>query len=296
MRGTGTGGLRTEEGGGGRQGIRRQLGNRVEASEESLAISYYQQKLLENPTMPKYNHHLAILLTKQQQQQQQKQPNKQEQAAEYYRKALEASPNNVMIRNDYALFLHHNRQPQEPQPDKNSLAACNELKKGLLIVEKQPILHSNLCALYARTGRYQEAMQHAKRSSELRPEYPMNIRNLAKIQNLTGDSRTALAMNLRAIDLEKQGHHGGYINTDVYRAAAIQSIAKGETEQALQLVREARGIERKLYQSSTTERTNEIIAKIMQRKGDQIQQIEKEAKEQEERDRAVLRRKKMTGK
>lgn len=124
----------------------------------------------------------------------------------------------------------------------------------------------------------------------------MNLRNLARLQNLTGDSRTALATNLEAIELEKKGYHGGYINTDVYRSSAVQSVTKGDQEQALQLVREARKIEGKLYQSPTTDRTNEIVAKIMQRKGDKVRQIEKEAKEKEERDRAVLLRKRVVGK
>lgn len=124
----------------------------------------------------------------------------------------------------------------------------------------------------------------------------MNLRNLAKLQNLTGDSRTALTTNLQAIELEKKGYHNGYINTDVYRASAVQSVTKGDKEQALQLVRDARKLEGKLYQSPTTDRTNEIVAKIMQRKGDKISQIEKEAKEKEERDRAVLFRKRVVGK
>lgn len=82
----------------------------------------------------------------------------------------------------------------------------------------------------------------------------------------------------------------------LYRSSAVQSVTKGDQEQALQLVREARKIEGKLYQSPTTDRTNEIVAKIMQRKGDKVRQIEKEAKEKEERDRAVLLRKRVVGK
>lgn len=143
---------------------------------------------------------------------------------------------------------------------------------------------------------YGSAFQHARRARELRPELPINLRNLARLQNLTGDSRTALATNLEAIELEKKGYHNGYMNTDVYRSSAIQSVTKGDSEQALQLVREARKLEGKLYQSPTTERTNEIVSKIMQRKGDKVRQIEKEAKEKEERDRTVLLRKRVVGK
>jgi tetratricopeptide (TPR) repeat protein len=260
------------------QRTRERTGSQGGGREYQDAINFYEYKLFDNPTMPKYNHNLAALMEGK---------GRIERAGELYRHALSAAPNNVMTRNDYAMHLAKKQE---------YLLATKELQKGLLIVEEQPTLHANLCAIHARTGKYDEAVQHAKRARELRPELAMNLRNLARIQNLTGDSRTALAMNLEAINLEKQGHHGGYVNTDVYRSAAIQSISKGETEQALQLVRDARAIERKLFQSPTTERTNEILAKIMQRKGDQMQQIEKEAKEQEERDRAVLRRKKATGK
>lgn len=244
----------------------------------SEAVSFYENKLIDNPTMPKYNHNLAVLMDAQ---------GKKEHAGELYKQALSATPNNVMIRNDYAIYLAKKQE---------YLLATKELEKGLLVVEEQPTLHANLCAIHARTGKFDEALEHARRARQLRPELPMNLRNLARIQNHTGDSKTALELNLEAINLEKKGYHGGYINTDVYRSAAIQSISKGEKEQALQLVREARSIEHKLYQSPTTERTNEIIAKIMKRKGDKLSQIEKEAKEAEERERAIMKRKKATGK
>jgi tetratricopeptide (TPR) repeat protein len=244
------------------------------------AIQFYEHKLSENPNMSKYNHNLAAIMS------QTKGNGNDERADELYRHALTVAPNNVMTRNDYALHLSKKQE---------YLLATKELQKGLLIIESQPTLHANLCAIQSRLGQYDEALQHAKRARELRPEMAMNLRNLAKIQNHIGDSRTALAMNLEAIELEKKGHHGGYVNTTVYRSAAIQSISKGEQEQALQLVREARQLEQKCYQSPTTERTNEIMAKIIQRKGDKIRQIEKEAKETEERDRLILRRKRATG-
>lgn len=242
------------------------------------AIDFYENKLLNNPNMPKYNHNLAAIMTVN---------GNKERAGELYSQALSAAPNNVMTRNDYAIYLAKKQQ---------YLLATREIEKGLLVVEEQPTLHANLCAIHARTGKYDEAFEHARRARQLRPDLAMNLRNLARIQNLTGDSRTALELNLEAIDLEKKGHHGGYINTDVYRSAAIQSISKGEKEQALQLVREARALEHKLYQSPTTERTNEIISKIMKRKGDKLSQIEKEAQDAEERERAILRRKRATGK
>lgn len=246
--------------------------------EYQQAIDFYETKLLDNPHMAKNNNNLAVLMDTK---------GKTKQAEELYRHALDSTPNNVMIRNDYALHLARMKEYK---------LATKEFEKGLIVVEEQPTLHMNMGAVQARTGKYDEAFQHAQRARELRPELPMNLRNLAKLQNLTGDSRTALATNLEAINLERQGYHGGYINTDVYRASAVQSVTKGDKDQALQLVREARLLEGKLYQSPTTQRTNELIAQIIQRKGDKVRQIEKEAKEAEDREKDILLRKRRTGK
>jgi hypothetical protein len=123
----------------------------------------------------------------------------------------------------------------------------------------------------------------------------MNLRNLAKIQNHIGDSRTALATNIEAIRQERV-NHSGFINTNVYRKAAVQSVTKGEQEQALQLVREVRSLEGKLFQSPTTERTTEILAKLLQRKGDVLDRIKKENSDAQERDAILAYRKRVGAK
>ena len=52
------------------------------------------------------------------------------------------------------------------------------------------------------------------------------------------------------------------------RNAAVQTLAKGRgTESALSFVREARAHDGLFYQSDTTERSEEIKRKILQRKG-----------------------------
>lgn len=241
------------------------------------AVDFYEQKLIDNPTMPKYNQYLAAIADSE---------GDKERAGQLYRTAVGCSPGDVMIRNDYALHLQKHGEQKYAE---------RELKKALLIVEEQPTIHMNLGAVYARRGDYQSAMEHCKRAKEVRTNVPMNLRNLAKVQSVTGDTRSALRTNMEAIRLEQQGLHGGRINTDVYRAAAVQHVSKGDTEGALQLVRDARLIGGKHYVSPTTARTNEIIGKLLMRKGNMVEQIEREAKEKEDRDRALLLRKKAQG-
>lgn len=102
------------------------------------SINFYENKLLTNPTMPKYNHNLAILMEL-------KGNNKK--SSELYSNALNSAPNNVMIRNDYALHLAKNKEYNK---------SINEFNKGLLINEEQPMLHSNITSIYARKGNYDE--------------------------------------------------------------------------------------------------------------------------------------------
>ena len=238
------------------------------------AVDFYERKLVDNPTMPKYNQYLAAIVDSE---------GDRKKAESLYRTAVECSPGDVMIRNDFALNLH--RQGQQS-------TAKRELQKALLVMEEQPTVHMNLGAVHARRGEYKEAMEHCRRARNARENFPMNLRNLAKIQSVTGDTRGALRTNMEAIQLERAGVHGGRVNTDVYRAAAVQHVSKGDVEGALQLVRDARRIGGVHYVSGTTERTNDIIAKLLHRKGNMVEQIEREAKEKEERDRALLLKKK----
>jgi hypothetical protein len=93
---------------------------------------------------------------------------------------------------------------------------------------------------------------------------------------------------LESIRLERAGITGGRVNTEAFRNAAKQSFARGMREQALNLIQEARVHEGKVYKSDTTIRTNEIISKIMHRKGDAVKQIEAEQKEKEDRDANIV--------
>ena len=60
------------------------------------AVNFYARKLKENPEMPRYNHLLAALKVKE----------KDETGAMlHYKAAIENAPDNIMARNDYALYL-----------------------------------------------------------------------------------------------------------------------------------------------------------------------------------------------
>mmetsp|Transcript_12997 Transcript_12997/g.19597 ORF Transcript_12997/g.19597 Transcript_12997/m.19597 type:complete len:261 (+) Transcript_12997:201-983(+) len=251
-----------------------QQSKRTRNAHTQSAVDFYENKLQSNPTMPKYNQYLAAIVASE---------GNNDRAMHHYRRAVDCSPGDVMIRNDLALHMAKQGDPSR---------GAKELKKATILVDEQPTLHMNLGALHARQGHYREAFEHARRSRDLRPEIPMNLRNIAKLQNITGDSRSALETNLRAIELERAGLHCGQVNTQVYRAAAVQSISKGNREQALQLVREARQIGGQHYVSPTTSRTNEVLGKILQRKGDMVEQIEREAREKEEKERELLLKKK----
>ena len=60
------------------------------------AVDFYSRKLKDNPAMPRYNHLMAALKIKEKD---------LDGAVSLYKAAIEHGPENVMPRNDYALFL-----------------------------------------------------------------------------------------------------------------------------------------------------------------------------------------------
>ena len=247
---------------------RRYNGRRIVGS--ARAQAFFEKKLESNPTMPRYNHCMGAL---------QDAKGNLEEATHYYRNAAANQPANLMIRNDYALHLEKKGFHKD---------ALREFDKALLVTLDNAPIHMNLAAVQGMHGDYSTAQQHAQRCKDINPNIPMNLRNLAKIQCETGNSRKALDNNLASIRLEKAGYTGGNINTEAYRNAAKQSFARGKREQALALIQEARQIEGKMYQSDTTIGTNEIISKIMRRKGNAVAQIEAEEKEKKERNESII--------
>lgn len=234
-------------------------------SEVSQAIDFYEAKLATNPSMPRYNQCLAAIRDAQ---------GRSDEASLLYKKAVLHAPGNVMIRNDCGLNLA--RQGYIPN-------ALQEFKNSLIITDTNPVLHMNMGAVYAQRGDFKEAMEHTKRANHLKPDNPKTLRNLAKIQSITGDTRSALANNMRAIQLEAH-RRVPEPNSQVFRAAAVQTIARGAgSEEALELIRAARKIEGKHFETVTSQTTQDIIDKIMQRKGDAMEQIQKEEEAKQEK-------------
>jgi tetratricopeptide (TPR) repeat protein len=247
---------------------RRYNGRRM--TEADKAQQFFEKKIEDNPTMPRYNHCLGALADAK---------GHLEEATAYYRNAAANQPANLMIRNDYALHLEKKGFHKD---------ALREYDKALLVSLDSAAIHMNLAAVHGLHGDYSPAVEHAQRAKDLNPNIPMNLRNLAKMQSHTGNSRKALANNLESIRLERAGVTGGRINTEAFRNAAKQSFARGMREQALSLIQEARQLEGKAYKSDTTIRTNEIVSRILARKGNAVAQIEAEQKEKEERDANIV--------
>lgn len=247
---------------------RRYNGRRM--TETDKAQVFFANKLEDNPSMPRYNHCMAALKDARGQ---------VEEATQYYRNAAANQPANLMIRNDYALHLEKKGFHKD---------ALREYDKALLVSLDSAAIHMNLAAVHGLHGDYAPALEHAQRAKDLNPDIPMNLRNLAKMQSHTGNSRKALVNNLESIRLERAGVRGECLNTEAFRNAAKQSFARGMREQALHLIQEARVLEGKQYKSDTTIRTEEIIAKIQQRKGNAMAQIAAEQKEKEDKEAGIV--------
>ena len=251
---------------------RRRYNGQRRVPEAVKAQAFFEKKLEDNPTMPRYNHCMGALADA-------KGGAHMEEATTYYRQAAANQPANLMIRNDFALHLEKKGFHQD---------ALREYDKALLVSLESPAIHMNLAAVHGLHGEYGPAMEHAKRAKDLNPSIPMNLRNLAKMQSHAGNSRQALTNNLESIRLERGGLTGGRINTESFRNAAKQSFARGMRDQALSLIQEARQLEGKMYKSDTTIRTEELLSKIMHRKGDAVKQIEAEQKEKEDHDANIV--------
>lgn len=211
----------------GARASRRRRYNGRRLAEAEKARVFFEKKLEDNPTMPRYNHCMGALADAQG-------GAHMEEATNYYRQAAANQPANLMIRNDYALHLEKKGFHKD---------ALREFDKALLVSLDSAAIHMNVAAVHGLHGEYVPAMEHAKRAKDLNPNIPMNLRNLAKMQSQAGDSRQALRNNLESIRLERAGITGGKINTQAFRNAAKQSFARGMRDQALSLIQEARQLE-----------------------------------------------------
>jgi predicted Zn-dependent protease len=129
-------------------------------------MDFYERKLKDNPTMPKYNHSLAALYVAE---------NRLNDASNHYKQVMTHAPNNVMARNDYALLLSNTGKKGE---------SIVEIKKAMLVQQDHPLLRKNAAALTAKSGIYGEALEHATRAVQMEPFDPVNHRNIAKIYSI----------------------------------------------------------------------------------------------------------------
>lgn len=238
----------------------------------NTAEKFYLDKLKTNPSMPRYNHLLASICS---------QKGDADRAENYYRSAIVTAPKNIMVRNDFALHLMRDGRKKDAE---------HELNKALLQVDDNATLLNSNATILAKSGQYKPALDAATKARYLNPNDPLNHRNLAKLYNALGDSHLAYQHNIESIQLENAGISGSggdessiKDKANAYRAAAIQVIAKGgQRETALSLVSNARNLEGKKFLCSTTDRTNAIMFKVMQRKNAAM-----EIKKKEEEDAAA---------
>jgi len=213
------------------------------------AREFYDKKLAKEPTMPRYNHCLAAMTAA---------AGEMEVSSNLYRKALAYDENNISLRSDMSLHLSKVGRQQE---------AIDSMKKALMFHPHHGMLHKNLAGIYATKGRYDEAQSHAIQALYADTDDAMNHRNAAQIYEMTGDSRKSLIHNVKSINMEMaQGNRNP--NTQAYRRAARQTVIRGgKIEDGVALISAARRVEGKLFESDTTNRTNEIIAQIAKRRG-----------------------------
>lgn len=227
------------------------------------ARQFYETRLADNPTMPRYNHLLGAMCAEK---------GEHALAENYFRNTITVTPNDIMVRNDFALLLAKQNRKED---------ALQEFKKATLVTEDSALLQKNIGAVQGNSGKYKEALESATRSRHLYPDDAMNHRNIAKLHSALGDTRSALKHNMTSIYLENPGYERPR-QPVVTSAAAVQIIASGgNRSEAFKLMDIARTLENKTVTLDTTQRTNEIIYKAMKRMGNQAAILEQQKKEEE---------------
>ena len=190
----------------------------------------------------------------------------------HYQNAIVNAPANPLTRSDYAEFL-------AKQGKAEFLQAQDEFRKALILDADHPQLRKNYGAVLGRKGRYREALENSTRALQIRPDDPMTHRNLAMINNQLGDNHLALKHNMTSIRNEVKSIADPYSrDSKSYRRAAVQLISTGGShEEARAMMDTARAIEKKRAVLPTTERTNQILLMMFERRGDAAKELEREA-------------------
>jgi len=138
--------------------------------------------------------------------------------------------------------------------------------------------------MLGRRGAYREAQEQSRRALQVNGHDPMIHRNLAKIENQLGDVHTALHHNLKAIQMESK-LAPDQRSTKSYRQAAVQIISTGgDRAEAHRLMDAARALEKRKFVLPTTERTNQVLQMMLERRGNALGDLERE---QEKRDQII---------
>ena len=238
----------------------------AQRAEMIKASAFYEEKLKNAPDNALYHHMLAAMSIA---------GGDNASGLDHFRASISSS-NNVMTRNDMALHMARTENLKNPDRFKEVMT---EFKKALVLAgDDQPVLHKNISAVYAAKGDFTLARDHTRRALEISPNDAANHRNISKIMDELGDQRAALRHNMEAMRLDIKNRTKP--NSSSYRAAAVQNLVKGgDMKESIKLLSAARKIENKVYECSTTIRTQEIISKIMKRIGDPLDDLEKEERE-----------------
>ena len=240
---------------------------KAEASMHVPAVRYFDSKLRTNPTMPRYNHLMAML----------KAAEHDHKAAEgHFIAALHTNPGDVAVRSDYALLLARRG---------DFVSSKEQYRKATIVAPDSVMIRKNLSAVHARQGDLSTALQHATRTLQIAPDDPVAHRNFAKIRDAMGNTEEALQHNLRSLSIEQANSIRS--NPKALRSAAVQIISTGvpvdsadmgsdRIKAASRLMDAARAIEGKRISLPTTTRTYEIIANINKRRGSALDALKKE--------------------
>jgi len=195
----------------------------------------------------------------------------------HYQNTIVNQPMNVLARSDYALHLSQ-------QGGQGFIQAQDEFRKALILSEDNSVLRKNYGAMLGRRGAYRDAQEQSRRALQVNGRDPMIHRNLAKIECQLGDVHTALHHNLKAISMESHLAPEER-STKSYRQAAVQIISTGgDRSEAYRLMDAARALEKKKFVLPTTERTNQVLLMMFERRGNALGDLERE---QEKRNQAI---------
>lgn len=230
------------------------------------AVKFFEKKLQNNPTMPRYNHLMAMLKVAE---------NDHKAAEGHFIAALHSNPGDIAVRSDYALLLAR----------KGDFDASREqYRKATVLAPESLLIMKNLSAIHARQGDLSTALQHATRTLQVAPDDCIAHRNFAKIRDAMGNTEEALQHNMTSLTIEQV--NGARSNPKTLRTAAVQIISNGvpadsdlpgdRIKAASRLMDAARAIEGKKISLPTSTRTYEIISNILKRRGNSLEALKKE--------------------